>query len=110
MKDFREEYEKIFYNKILGEAPITPAAAPSTPPVATKPAGPVPLTPQIIQSKANSIIAAATSAISAATTSTEAHQILGIANDAISLKIRALICPNAVRLVVKRRSITLSQR
>lgn len=94
MTDFIKEYEKLFSSGFkIDEAPVAPQQGQVTqgqqPPVQQQtPTGPKPLDQQAIQSKAAALTSAMMSAISQATTATEAHQILGLASDQIALKIK----------------------
>jgi hypothetical protein len=95
MSNFLKEYEKMFNAGFkINEAPVGQPApqAGQTPqgqqPTQPAPTGPKPLDQQAIQSKAAALTSAMMSAISQATSSTEAHQILGLAQDQIALKIK----------------------
>lgn len=93
MSNFLKEYEALFNSGFkMDEAPVgTPPATgqqPAQPAARPAQQGPKPLDQQAIQSKAAALTSAMLSAISQATTATEAHQILGLANDQVALKIK----------------------
>ena len=90
MSDFLKKYEEMFKAGFrINEAPVgAPPPAGQQPAAAPAQQGPKPLDQQAIQSKAAALTSAMLSAISQATTSAEAHQILGLANDQVALKIK----------------------
>lgn len=92
MSNFLKEYEALFNSGFkMDEAPVgapQPAGQQPAQPAAPVQQGPKPLDQQAIQSKAAALTSAMLSAISQATTATEAHQILGLANDQVALKIK----------------------
>ena len=90
MSNFLKEYEALFNSGFkMNEAPVgAPPPAGQQPAAAPAQQGPKPLDQQAIQSKAAALTSAMLSAINQATTSAEAHQILGLANDQVALKIK----------------------
>ena len=96
MHKMQEAYRNILLKKVNEDNPVPTGTTPQNTatqqnqtPVTPAPQGLKPLDANTIQTLANSLASQMLSAISKATTSAEAHQILGKAQDLVAVKITA---------------------